>query len=80
MSELFTDLTAANAVWGRDRRGAAPWHLLGPRLPRIAPVSPRLIIPCGGEALHSDSLETSKDPAVETRCSFCHRFLESRAH
>lgn len=77
-TELFADFDPAHPVWGRDNR-SGHWHLLGPTLPRIAPVSPRIITPCGAEALYADSTKTSANPDIKQRCRACQRFLEHRA-
>ena len=77
MSRLFEDFEPASAVWGRDTRSGL-WHILGETLPRIAPVSPRVITPCGRAALYADGLKTSKSPPSDRRCHFCQTFLEQR--
>jgi hypothetical protein len=81
MNSLFDDLDPDGyIVWGRQRHGKGSksgWHIVGPRLPRIAPVSPSSVSPCG-TLLYSDDLDTTTT-RPDAACHFCAAFLDSRA-
>ena len=79
--EVFADFVAAHPVWVRNLPSSdemkPTWHIAGPRMPRIAPVSPTSVSPCG-YIIHSDGAETA---LARTRsgpvCRFCTRWLET---
>lgn len=81
IGDVFEGFDPESFTWGRnaDVREEDPelWHIVGPRMPRNAPVSPTHIAPCA-EVLYSDSLETYRGLVLgPTRqpCSFCNEFL-----
>jgi hypothetical protein len=80
MGTLFDDLDPDGPIhWGRNRNapGQQDWHLVGPRMPRIAPVSPTYLSPCGA-ILYGDSMEMRRKAPAQGGCGFCARFLEGR--
>jgi hypothetical protein len=88
---VFEGFTSANLVWGHDGGdGEHPdeWHIIGPRMPRISPVSPTNIAPCG-YALSSDSMRNTHRRTMNAapgafpevpKCHFCATFAEQLAH
>ena len=79
--EVFADYDASHPVWIRNSPSAGEmrpeWHIAGPRMPRIAPVSPTSVSPCGF-IIHADASETTRDmTGKRNACGFCTRWLEA---
>jgi hypothetical protein len=86
---LFDDVDPDAVPWGRNRAfdgGWEEWHVIGEKLPRIAPVSPQHITPCGN-TLNADTMDAVSSPrwsiwqtTEEAHvCPFCREFVQQRA-
>lgn len=80
--DIFADFDSRSALWARNRPSAGEmeprWHIVGPQMPRVAPVSPSHISPCG-QMLHSDGLESNRSGQMTPaeKCGTCERWLEA---
>ena len=87
LDTVFGGYTSADLVWGHDlgdHDHADAWHIVGPRMPRVSPVSPTYITPCGytlaADAMHDRIVPAPvASPAVPI-CRFCATFAEQLAH
>ena len=77
--EVFADFEPGRAIWAQNSPSAKEMrplqHIIGPRMPRISPVSPSHVSPCGA-ILYSDGLARQRSVADGDRCGFCERWLE----
>jgi len=78
--EAFADFEPSRAVWAQNSPSAKEMqpleHIIGPRMPRISPVSPSHVSPCGA-ILYSDGLTKRRGAEANSdRCGFCERWLE----